>query len=268
MKTGMLAAETAFDAVARATRRSARCSHVRRADSTPAGSEPSCYPVQQRPPELQLRPARRAGLRRPAAGDPRLVDATAGDPGHERMQNSRMTTAWATRRSSTCSNAVEARSRADVRQADERALLGHAPRGGSAVASARAHRGLPFASAARNTAIPACGSVRRMSTRWCPTATAAAAADQRVELRALQDVRHHGSVSGHHLGAARRRRRAAVRRHVTVRAAALGTETGTSRSTVAGEARAGRGHRRPSACPLIAALGSSPDAGRSRASSI
>ena len=38
----------------------------------------------------------------------------------------------------------------------------------------------------------------------------AAPADQRVELRALQDVRHHGSLRRHHLGAARRRRRSAV----------------------------------------------------------
>ena len=39
-------------------------------------------------------------------------------------------------------------------------------------------------------------------------------ADQRLELRALQDVRHHGSLPGHHLGAARGRRRSAVQRHV------------------------------------------------------
>ena len=43
---------------------------------------------------------------------------------------------------------------------------------------------------------------------------AAEAADQRVQLRPLQDLRHHGSVSGHHLGAARGRRRTAVQRHV------------------------------------------------------
>ena len=40
------------------------------------------------------------------------------------------------------------------------------------------------------------------------------AADQRLELRPLQDVRHHGSLPDHRLGAARGRRRAAVRRHV------------------------------------------------------
>jgi ferredoxin-like protein FixX len=60
-------------------------------------------------------------------------------------------------------------------------------------------------------------------TRFCPAnvyeiirepGQAAAFADQRVELRALQDVRHHGPVSGHHLGASRRWRRSAVQRHV------------------------------------------------------
>ena len=42
----------------------------------------------------------------------------------------------------------------------------------------------------------------------------AAPADQRLELRALQDVRHHGSLPGDHLGAARRRRRASIQWHV------------------------------------------------------
>ena len=41
-----------------------------------------------------------------------------------------------------------------------------------------------------------------------------ATADQRVELRPLQDVRHHGSVSNHRLGSARGRRGAELRRHV------------------------------------------------------
>jgi electron-transferring-flavoprotein dehydrogenase len=48
-------------------------------------------------------------------------------------------------------------------------------------------------------------------TRFCPanvyeiireTGAATASADQRLELRALQDVRHHGPVSSHHMGAA------------------------------------------------------------------
>ena len=37
---------------------------------------------------------------------------------------------------------------------------------------------------------------------------------ERIELRALQDLRHHGPLRDHHLGAARRRRRAQLRRNV------------------------------------------------------
>ena len=43
----------------------------------------------------------------------------------------------------------------------------------------------------------------------------AAAEDQRLELRALQDLRHRRPLPDHHLGAAGRRRRAQLRRHVT-----------------------------------------------------
>ena len=46
---------------------------------------------------------------------------------------------------------------------------------------------------------------------------AAQAADQRVQLRPLQDVRHHGSLSGHHLGAAGGWRRSSIQWHVAVR---------------------------------------------------
>ena len=54
------------------------------------------------------------------------------------------------------------------------------------------------------------------STRWCRRrgARRAAAADQRLELRALQDLRHRRPLPDHHLGAARGRRRAALRGHV------------------------------------------------------
>ena len=43
----------------------------------------------------------------------------------------------------------------------------------------------------------------------------AALRDQRAELRPLQDLRHQGSEPEHHLGAARRRRRAELSEHVT-----------------------------------------------------
>ena len=59
----------------------------------------------------------------------------------------------------------------------------------------------------RNTGTPARSSVRPRSTRWCRRTTAvriAEAPDQLLELRPLQDLRHHGSVPDHHLGDARR----------------------------------------------------------------
>ncbi len=75
----------------------------------------------------------------------------------------------------------------------------------------------------------------------------AAAADQRVELRALQDVRHHGSLPGDHLGAARGRRRTAIQRNVSVSADRDWRASRLRRVQVA--AIAGAGY------PLIAALG-------------
>ena len=68
------------------------------------------------------------------------------------------------------------------------------------------HTEVCTASAVPSTATRARGSVRRTSTRSSASRAAAAAADQRLQLRALQDVRHHGSVPGHHLGAAGGRR--------------------------------------------------------------
>ena len=64
-------------------------------------------------------------------------------------------------------------------------------------------------------------------SRYCPAAVYEfverrrhrAAADQRPELRALQDLRHQGSDAEHRLGHARRRRRPELRRHVTSAAA-------------------------------------------------
>ena len=108
------------------------------------------------------------------------------------------------------------RSQADVRQGHQRALLRHAHDEDQPVHLLVQTDVCQLDLRRRSTAIRARASVRRTSTRWCARRERAAApADQRVELRALQDVRHHGSLPGHHLGAARRRRRPAVRRHVT-----------------------------------------------------
>ena len=55
---------------------------------------------------------------------------------------------------------------------------------------------------------------RPASTKWWRTARRAALPDQRAELRALQNLRHQGSVAEHHLGHAGRRRRSQLRGHV------------------------------------------------------
>ena len=65
------------------------------------------------------------------------------------------------------------RSAADLRPADQRPLLGHAPRRGSAVAPDRPrHRHLPDALPRGVRQSRARGSVRRTSTRWSTPATA------------------------------------------------------------------------------------------------
>ena len=72
-----------------------------------------------------------------------------------------------------------------------------------------------------------------------------AAAGQRVELRPLQDVRHHGPLPDHRLGAARGWRRSVLRRHVSPDAT---TRRLSSRQVASAAAIAGVGH------PVIAAL--------------
>ncbi len=70
----------------------------------------------------------------------------------------------------------EDRSAADLRPPDQRALLRHASRRGSAVAPDRPrHRHLPARAAATSTATRARASVRPTSTRWSTPATARAA---------------------------------------------------------------------------------------------
>ena len=86
-------------------------------------------------------------------------------------------------------DAVTPDRQAHVRQAHQRALLGHRARRRSAGASARAHRGVPLDLRRASTGIPC--------QRFCPanvyeivatTGRRDAAADQRVELRPLQDA--------------------------------------------------------------------------------
>ena len=91
---------------------------------------------------------------------------------------------------------------AHVRQAHQRALFGHAASRGSAVAPDRARRrGLPHA-LPRGVRQPVHAVLSGQRLRDGRRGRRhEEAADQRVELRPLQDVRHHGPVPGHRLGA-------------------------------------------------------------------
>ena len=105
----------------------------------------------------------------------------------------RGTTARARSPSPAPSNATTVDRRADVRQGDQRALLGHRARRGPAAAPAGAHRGVQLDLRSRvRPSVHALLPGERLRDR--AGADGPAAADQRVELRALQDVRHHGSV--------------------------------------------------------------------------
>ena len=63
--------------------------------------------------------------------------------------------------------------------------------------------------ARRSTAIPARISVPPRSTKW--STSGQPPADQRLQLRPLQDLRHHGPVPDHQLGSTGRWRRSLVR---------------------------------------------------------
>ena len=58
---------------------------------------------------------------------------------------------------------------------------------------------------------------RRLRVRRCGRGFRQTSADQRGELRPLQDLRHQGSAAEHPLGDARRRRRSQLSEHVAVR---------------------------------------------------
>ncbi|PYR95446.1 MAG: electron transfer flavoprotein [Acidobacteria bacterium] len=99
----------------------------------------------------------------------------------------------------------------------ERSLLEHPPRGGPAVAPDRPRRGglpHPLPRGVRQSLRPFLPGERLRDGRHGRRNIAKKVADQRVELRPLQNVRHHGPVPDHRLGAAGRGRGTPVRRHV------------------------------------------------------
>ena len=147
-----------------------------------------------------------------AAGWP---DDLHGHPGHERMKT--LARYYGSRQSAASdapSNATTIDRKLTFDKVTNVHYSGTSHDEDQPVASARAHRGLQLDLRARVRApVHALLSGERLRDR-ARRRRHAAAADQRVELRALQDVRHHGSLPGDHLGAAGRRRRASIQWHV------------------------------------------------------
>ena len=194
MRSGMLAAETAFDATARGDVSAASLSRYKTlVDESAIKTE--LYPVRnvhQAFKQGLYAGSLFAGLAMVTGG--RALEDLHGEPGHERM---RLLDDYYGLQQARHPHRIErrrARSQDRVRQGDQRSLLRHAARRGSAGAPARAHRGVSHdlrrrVRASVRAVLP--GERLRDGRR---RGRQEAAADQRVQLRPLQDVRHHGPV--------------------------------------------------------------------------
>ncbi len=219
MRTGMLAAEAAFAAVRAGDTSAGALAPLpapHRRGSGPRGALSGA----QRSPGVRARAVRRDGVRGPVAVDegPLARDLT-GHAGHTRMR----TLDWYSAR--TCRRRRPSGARPSIGRLTFDRLTnvhysGTSHREDQPSHLLVRHDAVHHRSAAPNTATRASDSARRRSTRSRTDADGhAAPADQRRQLRSLQDVRHHGPLSGDHLGAARRRGRPAVQRHVECRGA-------------------------------------------------
>ena len=140
--------------------------------------------------------------------------------------------------------------------------LEHQPRGGPAGASAAARsrrwrsRSISRSTTRRNSAIVRPASTRSSTSRD----RRAAAADQRAELRALQDLRHQGPDAEHRLGGARGRRRAQLSEHVSGEPASAAIERGSRqwRSATARWSLGGCGAAALAAASASAGAGAAP----------
>ncbi len=215
MRTGMLAAETAFEAV-RAGDTSAASAEARtRTGSTPARSRRSSIPcaTSTRHSATDSSPALRSpGLSVVTKGW--LPEDLHGHPGHERMK----TLAWYYGSTQFASQAASNATTIDRRLTFDKVTNVHYS------GTSHDEDQPPHLLVHTDVCSSICGpEYGHPCMRFCPANVYeivarrrrhAASADQRVELRALQDVRHHGSVPGDHLGAARGRRRTAIQWHV------------------------------------------------------
>ena len=164
MRTGMLAAEAAFEA-------------IREGDTSAASLKRYQDKIDAGPVRAELYPVRNvhqafgyglfaglafAGLSLATGG--RWFENLHGKPGHERMKM----LAWyygLDVPGIANQQRDDHRSEADVRQGHERSLLRNRPRRGPAVAPAGADRGVQLGLRTRSTAIRASASARRTSTR-------------------------------------------------------------------------------------------------------
>ena len=172
MRSGMLAAETAFDAAPR--RRYVGGAAV----ALQGGGRRQRHPHRalsraQRAPGLCRRDLRRRGLRRAGDGHQRLVARGSGRPprAHADGDPRRLLRPEEARRHRRLERGG-ARPRAHVRQGDQHPLLRHPSRGEPAGRTCWCRPMSATRCAARSTAIRACASVRPTSTRWSTTAPA------------------------------------------------------------------------------------------------
>ncbi len=214
MKTGMLAAETAFDAV-RAGDTSGTTLRAYQDRIERSWVREELYPV--RNVHQAFNHGLLAGLTFSAvtvATGGRIPLRLHGEPGHE-MMKTRAEYYGSTRGPIAASNAVKA----DRVRTFDKVTSVH-------FSGTRHDEDQPVHLLVQtDVCYSRCGEeYGHPCQRFCPANVyemltnadgTQAAADQRVELRALQDVRHHGSVPGHHVGAARGWRRSAVRRAVS-----------------------------------------------------
>ena len=222
MRTGMLAAETAFDAVRAGDSSAARAAGATSGASTRSDVRRELYPV--RNVHQSFGYGLLAGLAYSGlslvTGGWWVRDPMPSHAGYERMK--KIADYYRDGRPDPDStvNPAQIDRQLTFDRLTNVHYSGHAPRRGSAVAPDRPrHRHLPHAlpRGVRQPVHPLLSGERLRDGRR--RRRHASAADQRLELRPLQDLRHHGSLSDHRLGAAGGRRRAAVRGHVAIRAA-------------------------------------------------
>ena len=218
MKSGMLAAETIFDALRKGDTSAASLqSFEERVRESWAGDE--LWEVRNFHQAFDH--GTFAGIAQAGVGMLTrgrgfgVLNRLSAEPGHTKLQ--RLNSPFDGK--ARAAGAGPDRRRAHVRQAGRRLQLGHRPRGGPAGPPAGArhrHLHLPVRGRVRQP-LPALLSRQRLRDGGRHRlAHRAAPADQRVQLRALQDLRHHGPLPDHHLGAARGRRRSQLRKDVTV----------------------------------------------------